>query len=137
MATFHLRNCAATASLIGLVITLAGCAYHLPPAPPASQELIRIVAIAPEQYTVQVNTGTVREYDVPQDGRIKVGIPSYRSSCGVYLFDAVKVGGYGDPLKSWIVLVTHNGTTVRKQSLRVMQKSPRDEAGYHMVRIAQ
>ena len=76
MATMHLGNCATTASLICLVVPLAGCAYRLPAIAPPSQELIRIVADAPEQYTVQVNTGTVREYDVPHDGRIKVGIPS-------------------------------------------------------------
>ena len=135
MATIHLRNCA-KASLIGLVITLGGCAYRLPIVSPASQALIRIVANAPEQYAVQVNTGTVKEYDVPQDGRIKVGIPSYRPSCGVYLFNAIKVKGYGDPLKSWTVSITRNGNTVRKQSLRVTQESPTDEAGYHVVRIA-
>jgi hypothetical protein len=137
MAMTHLRNFATTASLICLVIPLAGCAYRLPAIAPSSQELIRIVADAPEQYTVQVNTGTVREYEVQHDGRIKVGIPSYRPTCGVYLFDAIKVGGYVDPLNSWIVSVNHNGKTVRKQSLRVTQKSPTDEAGYHLVRIAQ
>jgi hypothetical protein len=102
MAMTHLRNFATTASLICLVVPLAGCAYRLPAIAPPSQELIRIVADAPEQYTVEVNTGTVREYEVQQDGRIKVGIPSYRPSCGVYLFDAIKVGGYVDPLNSWM-----------------------------------
>jgi hypothetical protein len=76
-------------------------------------------------------------YDVPPDGRIKVGIPSYRRSCGVYLFNAIKVGGYRDPLNGWIVSITRNGKTVGKQSLLVTQKSPTDEAGYHIVRIAQ
>jgi hypothetical protein len=137
VVTMRLRNCAITASFIGLVTALAGCAYRLPPLSPASQELIHVVANAPEHYTVQVDTGVVREYDVPHDGRIKVGIPPYRRSCGVYLFDAIKVGGYADPLNSWKVLVTHDGKIVRKQSLRVTQKSPTDEAGYHIVRIAQ
>lgn len=117
--------------------TLAGCAYRLPTIAPPSQQLVRIVANAPEQYSVQVNTGTVSDYDVPHDGRIKVAIPSYRPSCGVYLFNAIKVRGYGDPLKSWTVSVNRNGKTVRNQSLRVTQKSPTDEAGYHIMRIAQ
>ncbi len=86
---------------------------------------------------MQVDTGVVREYDVPHDGRVKVEIPPYRRSCGVYLFNAIKVGGYADPFNSWIVLVTHKGKTVRKQSLRATQKSPTDEAGYHIMRIAQ
>ena len=133
----HLQNCAVKVFLISAILTSAGCAYRLPTIAPPSQQLVRIVAIAPEQYTVQVNTGVVKEYDVPHDGRIKVGIPSYRPSCGVYLFNAIKVRGDGDPLKGWIVSVTRNGKTVRKQSLRVTQKSPTDEAGYHIVRIGQ
>jgi hypothetical protein len=135
MATMHQRNCALAVSLIGAVLALAGCAYRLPPVTPASQELIHIVANAPEQYAVEVNTGTVREYDVPNDGRIKIGIPPYRLNCGVYLFDAIKVGGYGDPLNNWIVSITRNGKTIHKQSLRVTRKSPTDEAGYHIVKI--
>jgi hypothetical protein len=134
----HLQNCAVKVFLISAaVLTLAGCAYRLPTIAPPSQQLVRLVAIAPEQYTVQVNTGTVKEYDVPHDGRVEVGIPSYRPSCGVYLFNVIKVRGYGDPLKGWIVSVTSNGKTVRKQSLRATQKSPTDEAGYHMMRIGQ
>jgi hypothetical protein len=125
----HLQDWAVKVFLISTVLTLAGCAYRLPTIAPPSQQLVRIVAIAPEQYSVQVKTGTPNEYDVPLDGRIKVGIPSYRPSCGVYLFNAIKVRGYGDPLKSWTVSVTRHGKTVRKQSLRATQKSPTDEAG--------
>ncbi|HYL82835.1 MAG TPA: hypothetical protein VE263_01270 [Candidatus Angelobacter sp.] len=135
-ATMHLRNWAVTVSLIGVVLALAGCAYRLPAVAPPSHGLIHIVANTPEQYSVQVNTGTVKQYEVPHDGRIAVEIPAYRPSCGVYLFNAIKVGGYSDPLNSWIVSVTRSGKMIRKQSLRVMEKSPTDEAGYHIVRIA-
>jgi len=133
----HLQTCAIKISLISVFLMLAGCAYRLPPVSPASQQLIRIVSNAPEQFAVQVNTGTVSQYNVPHDGRITIGIPPYRHSCGVYLFDKIKVGGYGDPLNDWILLIRRNGKTVRKQSLRVTQKSPTDEAGYHILRIAQ
>lgn len=132
----HLRNCAHMFSLLGAVLTQAGCAYRLYVATPPSHGLIRIVADSPEQYSVQVNTETVKQYDVPHDGRITVDIPSYRPPCGVYLFNAIKVGGDGDPLKTWTVSITRNGKTVRKQSLRATQKSPKDEAGYHVVKIA-
>ena len=135
MATMLFRNCALTVSLIGAVLTLPACTYRLYMVP-RSQRLIRILADSPEKYSVQVNTGTVKEYDVPRDGRITVEIPAYRPPCGVYLFNAIKVGGYGDPLNNWIVSVTRDGKTVRMQSLRVTQKSPTDEAGYHIVRIA-
>lgn len=133
----HFQNRAFKAFLVSAVVTLAGCAYRLPTIAPQYQQPVRIVATAPEQYIVQVNTGTVNEYEVPHDGRIEVGIPSYRPSCGVYLFNAIKVRGDGDPLKDWILSVTRNGKIIRKQSLRVTQKSPTDEAGYHIVRIAQ
>jgi hypothetical protein len=136
MAMMRSRNCAVTISLIGLVLTLASCAYRLPIFAPPSQELIRIVANTPEQYTVQVNTERMDDYDVPHDGRIKVGIPAHRPSCGVYLFNAVKVGGYSDPLKTWGVLISRNGKTVRKLSFRAVQKLATDAAGYHVLRIA-
>src|SRR3989442_9647977 len=97
IATMHLRTCAFKLSLIPAVLTLTGCAYRLPVIAAPSQQLIRIVANAPEQYTVEVNTGAVAKYDVPHDGRLKVPIPSYRPTCGVYLFNAIKVRGYGDP----------------------------------------
>jgi hypothetical protein len=104
---------------------------------PASQELIHVVANASEQYALEVNTGTLRKYDVPEDGRIKVGIPSYRLPCGVYVFDAIKVGGYADPLSDWTISITRNGKTVHTQSLRTTQKSPTDDAGYHIIKISQ
>jgi hypothetical protein len=135
MAAMRLRNCATIVLHSALVMMLAGCAYRLPPFTPASQELIHIVAGTPEQYTGQVNTGGVRDYDVPHDGRSKIGIPPYRRSCGVYLFDVIKVGGDADPLKSWVVAVVHSGKTVRKQSLLVTRKFPTDDAGYHIVKI--
>jgi hypothetical protein len=118
------------------VLPPTGCAYRLPPITPASQELIHVVANASEQYAVEVNTGTVRKYDVPEDGRIKVGIPPYHRPCGVYLFDAIKVGGYADPFSVWTISITRNGKTVHKQSLRATQKSPTDDAGYHIIKIS-
>lgn len=113
----------------------AGCAYRLPAAAPPSHGLIRIVANAPEQYSVQVDTGSVKKYDVPHDGRITFEIPAYSRSCGVYLFNVIKVGGYGDPRNGWLVSINRNGKTIRKQSVRVAQKSPTDDAGYHIVKI--
>ena len=135
-ATMHFRNCALMFSLLGAILTQAGCAYRLYAATPPSHGLIRIVADSPEQYSAQVNTGTLKQYDVPHDGRIAIDIPSYRPPCGVYLFNAIKVGGDGDPLKTWTVSIIRKGKTVRKQSLRVTQKSPTYEAGYHIFKIA-
>jgi hypothetical protein len=49
--------------------------------------------------------------------------------------DALK--GLVEAVNGWTVSITRDGKTVRKQSLRVTQKSPTDESGYHMVRIGQ
>lgn len=130
------RNSARTAFLIGSALALSGCAFRLPAVVPPSQEMIRISSTAPEQYTVKVNTGTVTDFDVPHDGRLKVGVPPYRARCGVYLFNAIKVGGYGDPLKAWRLSISRNGKTVRNLSLRDMRRLPADEAGYHIVKMA-
>jgi hypothetical protein len=62
-------------------------------------------------------------------------VPSYRRPCGVYLFDAIQVGGYGDPLTDWTVSITRNGKTVHKQSLRATQKAPTDDSGYHIIKL--
>ena len=137
MGVTHLRISAISVFLISTALALSSCAYRLPAFVPPSQELIRITANAPEQYAVQVNTGTMTDYDVQHDGRLKIGVPSYRPSCGVYLFNAIKVGGYGDdPLKTWSLSISRNGKTVRNLSLRDMQKFPTDEAGYHIVKMA-
>ena len=135
MTAMRFRNSILAVSLIGSVLMFASCTYRLPAPAPPSHELIRIVANAPEQYAVQVNTETVNEYEVPHDGRVKIVIPPYRPSCGVYLFNAIKVGGYSDPLKSWSISVSRNGKTVSKLSLRAIQKLPTDQAGYRMVRF--
>jgi hypothetical protein len=123
-------------SSIKILGSNGSCAYRLPAFVPPSQELIRISANTPEQYAVQVNTGTVTDYDVPHDGRLKVGVPPYRPNCGVYLFNAIKVGGYGDPLRTWSLSISRDGQAVRKVSFRDMQKFPTDEAGYHIVKMA-
>jgi hypothetical protein len=59
----------------GLFLTLAGCSFSMPPGAAPSEELIRVVAKAPEQYSLQMNTGAMKDYDVPQNGRIKVAVP--------------------------------------------------------------
>lgn len=69
------------------------------------------------------------------DGRVMIAIPSYRFPCGVYLFNAVKVGGYSDPLEGWSVSVTRNGTVVRKLSVRALLTLPVGQDGYHTLNL--
>ena len=132
----HLRNSVVTVSLVGSVLSLAGCAYRLYGPIPPSQELVQIVAKTPDQYAVQVDTGSLdHQYEVPRDGRVRIAIPSYRFPCGVYLFNALKVGGYDDPLEAWSVSITRNGRTVRKLSVRAVLKLSIDQGGYHILKL--
>lgn len=136
MAAMRLRNSAVTVSLVGSVVMLAGCVYRFYGPIPTSEELVQIVAKAPEQYAVQVDAGSLnRRYEVPHDGRVRIAIPSYRFPCGVYLFGAAKVGGYGDPLATWSVSVTRNGRTVRKLSVRAVLRLSIDPGGYHVLKL--
>ena len=136
IATVRLRNSIAVVCVVGSALTLTGCEYRLYGFVPPSQELVQIAAKAPEQYALQVQTGSFsREYKVPHDGHVTIAIPSYRFPCGVYLFNAVKVGGYSDPLKTWSVSVTRNGTTVHKLSVRAVLKLPVGQDGYRTLRL--
>ena len=122
----------------GLVAILAvllsdGCAYRLPPSVPPSEDRVRIVATAPEQYVLRVETETTSEIPVPADGRVTFSVPWYRRSCRVYLFDEIKVGGGRDPLQQWHILVVHNGEPVRKVSLRELGSLNTDQAGYRLL----
>jgi hypothetical protein len=128
---FGLRFCDLVSTLV--VLLLGGCAYRLPPAVSASENHIRIVATAPSLYLLRVNTDTTYEVRVPNDGRVTFTVPYHRSSCGVYLFDKVKVGGESDPLQQWQIRVLRNGKQVRKLSLRELGQLPADQAGYRLL----
>lgn len=117
------------------VVTLAGCAFALPAPTPPSQEQVRIIAKAPEQYALQVKTWAARDYVVPHEGNVNIDIPSYRRTCGVYLFNAIKVGGDKSPLGSWSLLITRNGKPVRELSLQALRELKTDPAGYHMLKV--
>jgi hypothetical protein len=88
------RACLSLSFWIVAVSMLSGCAYRLPAARPLSRDLLRVVVHGQEQYIVEVDTGNVKSYTIPPDGHLTLEIPSYRQSCGVYLFNVVKVGGY-------------------------------------------
>jgi hypothetical protein len=136
IATMRLRKSVVTVALVGSVLTLTGCAYRLYGPIPASQELVQIVAKTPDQYTVQVDTGSSnRRYEVPRDGRVKIAVPSYRFPCGVYLFNAVKIGGYSDPLEGWSVSITRDGRTIRRLSVRNVVRLSINQDGYHILKL--
>ena len=136
IVTMHLRNSTITILVVCSVLGLTSCAYRLYGPIPPSQELVQIIAKTPEEYVVQVDTGSSNhQYEMPSGGRVKIAIPSYRFPCGVYLFNAVKVGGYADPLEGWSVLLNRNGKTIRRLSVRAVLKLPTNQDGYHILKL--
>jgi len=125
-------------AVVGSALTfgLEGCTYRLPVISPPSQERIRIIAKSPDLYVVHVDVDHITDYPVPADGRVIVGIPAYRPSCGVYLFNAIKVGGADDPLETWAITVTSGDRTLRKLSVRQVKKLTTDLDGYRLVKLS-
>ena len=123
-------------SVVGWALTLGleGCTYRLPVISAPSQERVRVIAKSPDLYVVHVDVDHVTDYPVPVDGRVIVGIPAYRPSCGVYLFNSMKVGGADDPLGTWAITVTSGGRTLRKLSVRQMKKLTTDLDGYRLLK---
>jgi hypothetical protein len=117
-----------------LLLILSGCAYRLPPYLPPSQERIRVAASAPEHYVLTADFGGATTYNVPHDGRVLIGVPGYRT-CGVYLFNAVKIRGENQPLSDWSVALLRNGKVVRKLSLNRVRELPIDQADYHVLSV--
>jgi hypothetical protein len=103
---------------------------------PPSQERVRIIAKSPDLYVVHVDVDHVTDYPVPADGRVIVGIPAYRPTCGVYLFNSIKVGGADDPLGTWAITVTSGGRILRKLSVRQVEKLTTDLDGYRVLKLS-
>lgn len=132
----RLRNSIFTIFVACSVLALTNCTYRLYAPVPPWQEPVQIVAKTPEEYMVQVDTeNSHHQYDVPHDGRVRIAIPPSQPPCGVYLFNAVKVGGYGDPVEGWSVSLNRNGKTVRKLSVRAVLKLSTDPDGYHVLKL--
>jgi hypothetical protein len=137
-----------------LVLSCCGCTYRLYAPNPPSQERIRIVAKYPDRYTLHVEervpTGRdsadgnalhthvahATNYQVPSDGRVTMMIPAFRPTCGVYLFNRIKVGGGGDDaLKEWEISVLYEVRTLRTLSLKELKELPTDAEGYRLLKI--
>jgi hypothetical protein len=57
-------------------------------------------------------------------------------TCGVYLFNLVKVGGGDDPLRVWNISVVRNGKVVRQLSLRKVRELATDQQGYYLLQVS-
>jgi len=80
------------------------------------------------------NFGNPAKYEVPSSGRLLVTIPSYHT-CGIYLFNVVKVRSENAPFREWGISIIRSGKMVRKLSLQDIADLPTDNDGYHLLRI--
>ena len=113
-------------------MTLPGCAYRLyAPSPPA-EERIRIMAKSADLFAIRINAGYLTDYPVPRDGRGTLTIPGERPSCGVYLFNVIKVGGGKYRKQASVITLTENGKTVREFSMKQTVALDTDSAGYRL-----
>ena len=136
VAVFNMSRIALVTFLACLISVLSGCAYRLPPFVPPTTELVSIVAPAPEQYVVNANMVEATSLNVPHDGRVRITVPLYRS-CGVYLFNVIKVRQANVLPKEWNITVSRNGETVRIVSLSKLRKLPTNQDGYRILKINQ
>lgn len=114
--------------IAGAIATLAltGCAYRLSPPAPPSQHTLRIVAKAPELYTIYIQT---KPYPVPADGKVAFNYGAMQSGCNVYLFDRILIKRAPDPFKGKGIALTIGGKTVKTFSLQEISHLPVDSAG--------
>jgi hypothetical protein len=134
IAVFNMSRIALVAFLACLISIMSACAYRLPPFVPPTTELVKIVATVPEQYVVNANMGEATSLNVPHDGRVSITVPPYRS-CGVYLFNIIKVRQVNVLPKEWAITVSRDRETVRKVSLSKLRKLPTDQDGYRILKI--
>src|ERR1017187_1657155 len=123
--------------LSGLIATFSalgssGCVYRLaPPAPPFQQRL-RIIANAPERYTVRVQSN---DYTVPADGLVvfKMGMAQ---GCSVYLFNRIPIRGTPSPTKEKSISIMIGASLVQRLSIRDISTLPTDSDGVPQFHVA-
>lgn len=132
----RLRLVAALAWLGCVSVGVSGCAYRMPAASAPSLPGLRLAAQSPQRYVVRLETGGIKDYPVPPDGRVTLEVPVYRRRCQVYLFNWIRVGGGTDPLKLWRIEVVAGGKTVRALPLEKVLRLPMDPSQNHVLRLA-
>lgn len=121
----------ATAILAGMT----GCAYRLQLPEPPSEIRVHIIAPAPQEYGVTIETRSTAELKVPADGRLTIDIPGHGRACRVYLFDKIRIGRDADPLSEWHLILSRNGKQVEILSLRKLGQLRRDQDGYFLLDV--
>lgn len=105
------------------ILSSVGCVYRLQaPSPPFPLRL-RIVAPAPQSYTVRVQ-GTA--YAVSPEGRVEFEAGGLGRGCSVYLFDRIPIRRVPDPTKAKMIFVLNGATQIAAFSLDDLARLPHD-----------
>lgn len=134
-ATESFRNFVAITLGLATAFALQSCMYAMPAPTPPSQEQVRIETKNPQNYVLELQARSVNDYKIPNDGRVTLQIPSRRSTCRVYLFGVMKVGGGNDPAQAWRIVILENGKTVRTWPLEGLYKLAPDASGYRTLKL--
>jgi hypothetical protein len=119
----------------GMLFGLSACAYRLPVASPASQQLVKLQTESPQEYVLRAITDNTKDYAVQADGRVTITTPSFRPSCSVYLFNVIRVRRGGDPSKAWRFQLLTGGKTIKHMSLKEIARLPVDVDGRRLIRV--
>jgi len=134
-AAKRLRSATLIAFVLAFALSLQSCAYRLLAPSTKSQQQLRLITPSPDVYTIRVDAGQIKDYQVPTDRRLRLDIPAFRRGCSVYLFDRIRVSDGGDPLSAWTIRALSAGTTVRTLSVREIYNLALDADGYHLLSI--
>jgi hypothetical protein len=124
----HSLRMALILACIAAVTALTGCAYRL-----ASQQRLRIIAPAPDQYSVRFRLWETRDYAVPPDGKLTLDVPAYRARCGPFIF-GIRMGPQS-PFAAKTVSIMRRSKVTRQLSLLAISRLPTDSEGYHQLKL--
>ena len=117
--------------IVGMLLLSAGCAYRLQVAMVPFQQRLRIVAPAPQQYTVRVES---KDYSVSEEGRVEVKVGMHRG-CSVYLFNRIPIRRVPDPTKEKIISIMNGTAPIQTLSLQDISRLPHDSEGVPQIAI--
>jgi hypothetical protein len=104
----------------------------LQPGIPPFQQRLRIVANAPQEYTVRVQS---TDYFLPSDGRVEFKVGGM-SGCSVYLFGRIPIRRAPNPTKEKIISIMNGTARLQMLSLHDLATLPRDGEGVPQIAIS-